>query len=188
MDPTAAPPEAIHESEYADRTAAWRAVLSRLFPFAIPERAGWKDLPDIAVVLSQVALPPSPHFAVAPGGRSFRLSGAEHAPEAGALDLLTDRGRIRVFPRTLSFEGFGDHGLSYLRLSVRNTDADVLDGPPPLDAHLISRVSAGAVVVLAERSPLLGGLEGKQLSTLSSRRLRQRADAMYALLQAKTVS
>lgn len=97
----------------------YRELFKELFPFAVPDRAVWTDVRQIASVLNRLGKAANLNHTFFPGGGGLDLESAcvsEH--ELGCIEMFFPRKHI-VKPLRLIFEGFPDDpDWNYFRLEA----------------------------------------------------------------------
>lgn len=109
----------------------YKELFKELFPFAVPQRAIWSDVEQIASILNRLGKTANLNHTFFPGGGGLDLESAcvsEHEPDC--IEMFFPRKHI-VKPSRLMFEGFPDDpGWNYFRL-----EAGALEPCPAFKKH-----------------------------------------------------
>lgn len=85
---------------------AWKIILGRIFPVAIPQRALWNDRQSIIAILKMLGCVEDLTHLFFPDGGGLDLEGARDAVEPECIELNTGIPCI-LKPTELTFESFG---------------------------------------------------------------------------------
>lgn len=173
-------------SSHDDALRRWRAALERLFPTAVPDTASWSSPDAIAGVLSGLAGCGCART-FSPDGREAVLRTVVRPDDPGVIELVTDGPTWLVRPRTLTFEGFEGHGLSYLRLELLPLGrVEERGGLLSLADHVRVRIDGGAMVWFGDGSPFVRMATGREPARFSADDLREHVLGLQQTLMSET--
>lgn len=98
----------------------WHDIQTRLFPFAMPQRAFWENIDRIIEILDYLGSVSDLNHMLLPGGGGMDVLGARKGLESNTIELLISGSWVYIVrPKRLVFENFDfDWSWNYFRLET----------------------------------------------------------------------